>query len=247
MLIAAALLLPPCVADETNADARRDSSVTFKVPLLSKYVWRGLLITDGPVIQPSVNVSHRGFVVDIWGNMDLDDVNGNEREFNEIDITLAYGGEVGPVSISGGVIHYTFPSTLLTDSTELFASATVDVLLRPTLSGFLDLDAAAGGTYWKVEGGHDFVMAPQSSKIPWSIGFSLGIGWGSSEHNDLYFGVPESGLTDILAAASAPIDLGRGWALVPSVAYSSMIASSLRDGVEQPDNLFGGVMAVYGF
>jgi len=138
LLISAALLSPPCLATEGGADSgdddtQPDSTVTLGAGLLSKYAWRGLLLTDGPVIQPTVDVSHKGFVINVWCNMDLDDVNGNEREFNEIDLTLAYGGKVGPVRISGGVMHYTFPSTLLTDTSELIDGALRDSVEQPDL------------------------------------------------------------------------------------------------------------------
>ena len=85
-----------------------NSSASLSFALLNRYVWRGLLLTDGPVIQPEVEVTHRGFFVNVWSNLDLDDVNGNEREINEVDLTFGYDHDLGLASISGGVVHYTF-------------------------------------------------------------------------------------------------------------------------------------------
>ena len=48
-----------------------DSSASISLTFPSRYVWRGLLVTDGPVAQPVVEVEHRGFFVNVWGNMDL--------------------------------------------------------------------------------------------------------------------------------------------------------------------------------
>ena len=231
-------------APDSGDSEGANSSASLSLPVLNKYVWRGLLLTDGPVIQPEVEVTHRGFFVNIWTNLDLDDGNGNEREMNEIDLTFGYSRDLGLASISGGLIHYTFPSTLLQDTTELFASTTFDVLLSPTLTAYLDLDAASGGSYWDLGIGHGFEMP---GSVPWSVELALDLGWGSSELNELYFGVGEAGFTDIVGGVTVPIDLSHGWTLTPSVAYSAVLGGSLRDSVDEPDNFIAGVSVTYDF
>jgi hypothetical protein len=231
-------------AEEPAGTWAPDSSASINFSLLNRYVWRGLLVTDGPVVQPVVEVEHRGFFVNVWGNMDLDDVNGNEREFNEIDLTFGYSHDFRLVSVTGALIHYTFPSTLFEDTTEIVGSAAFDVLLSPTISAYLDVDAASGGRYWDLGIGHGFEMP---GIVPWSVELELGLGWGSSEHNELYFGVGEAHFTDVLATVTVPVDLSRGWTLTPSAAYSSVIGSELRDAVIEPDNFIAGVSVTYDF
>ena len=80
----------------------------YSLDLVSAYVWRGYSVTDGLVLQPSVTSSHEsGFSLNIWGNYDLDDVNGAAGDFIEVDITLSYAfPSEGSFSAEVGLIEY---------------------------------------------------------------------------------------------------------------------------------------------
>ena len=56
-----------------------DLSVTIGTEIYSKYLGRGELPTDGPVVQPSITFENKWFTVNVWGSMDLDDVNENKN------------------------------------------------------------------------------------------------------------------------------------------------------------------------
>ncbi len=90
-----------------NADITADAR--------SAYVWRGITLNDGPVLQPSVDLSvPGGFGVNFWGNFDLDDYAGafQKHEFSEVDVTVSY--EFQPISwmqCGIGWIEYLFPHT----------------------------------------------------------------------------------------------------------------------------------------
>jgi hypothetical protein len=67
------------------------------VPVLSAYVWRGQVLVDDPVVQPTFTVAKGGFSINWWGNFNLDDnATGDDFEFSEHDITLSYAAPPAP-------------------------------------------------------------------------------------------------------------------------------------------------------
>ncbi|MDP2647240.1 MAG: hypothetical protein Q8P24_20090 [Desulfobacterales bacterium] len=78
----------------------------------SAYVWRGITFNDGLVVQPSVAVSHKGFGINVWGNIDVGDYNDTLKsgEFSEVDFTLSYGFNIKGIDVSLGYIEYLFPN-----------------------------------------------------------------------------------------------------------------------------------------
>ncbi|MFC1816282.1 MltA-interacting MipA family protein, partial [Thermodesulfobacteriota bacterium] len=64
------------------------------------------------VVQPSVDVSHKGFGINVWGNIDIDDYNDTLKsgEFSEVDFALSDGFNIKSVDVSVGYIEYLFPN-----------------------------------------------------------------------------------------------------------------------------------------
>jgi hypothetical protein len=117
---------------------------TASLTAASRYVWRGQSLSKGVVLQPSVTVTYGGFSANLWSNVDLDthEEDDDGLVMNETDLTLAYAGSVGPVALSGGLIHYDFDGA---DTEEVFLTAALPVFLNPTLSLYYDFDEGDGG------------------------------------------------------------------------------------------------------
>ncbi len=97
--------------------------VAYDFGIYSHYTWRGISLTDDPVVQPSVLLSHRnGFSVELWGNLDAGPDNDNQGELNEIRVTLQYAWQLEHVEIAVGAIDYTFPNTPFAGTWEVYAS-----------------------------------------------------------------------------------------------------------------------------
>ncbi len=111
----------------------------------SQYIWRGFEMSkDSIVVQPSATVAYKGFSANLWGNLDTDPYSSTTDEannWNETDMTLAYGWEMGPAAFSVGYIYYALDGD---DTQEFFASAALDTLLTPTLAVYRDTDAFPG-------------------------------------------------------------------------------------------------------
>ena len=117
---------------------------TFSTAFASRYVWRGQTLSQGFVAQPTVGMTLGGFSANLWSNVDLD--NDEEDDdgivMNETDLTLNYTMPVGPVSLTGGFIHYDFDGA---DTQEIYLTAALATLLNPTLSLYYDIDEGEGG------------------------------------------------------------------------------------------------------
>lgn len=112
----------------------------------SQYIWRGFEMSrDSVVIQPSMTVAYKGFSANLWGNLDTDPYSegGDEpKNWNETDLTLAYGWDMDLVSLSVGYIYYSLDS--VDDTQEFFVSATLATILNPTLTIYRDVDSYRG-------------------------------------------------------------------------------------------------------
>lgn len=113
------------------------------VGVFDKYVWRGYeLSDDSVVIQPSTTISYKDFSFNLWGNLDTrmdttadDDTHSNQ--FNEIDMTLSYDKEFGPVCLGVGYIYYGLDA--INDSEEIYLSIGIDMILSPTLTAYREI------------------------------------------------------------------------------------------------------------
>jgi uncharacterized protein (TIGR02001 family) len=124
-----------------SVPAARAADVSYDLAFNSAYIWRGITFTDGAVFQPSVTTSHdSGFSFNVWGNMDLDDVNGLGGEFQETDLTVAYGWGNDAISAEIGLIEYLFPNGVGAGTREVYFSLGFEVPLAPTVSIYYDFD-----------------------------------------------------------------------------------------------------------
>ncbi|MBN2581969.1 MAG: MipA/OmpV family protein [Planctomycetes bacterium] len=222
-------------------------SVSFDLTFNSKYVWRGMLLTDDPVFQPSVNVEWKGFTVNVWGNMDLTSVNRNEGDFNEVDVSVDYSMSlVGPLGGSVGMVFYTFPNTRFASTTEFYAGLNLDVPLSPSVTAYFDVDEAEG-VYLTTDIGHSFELPQLAEYMTWSIDLSLGFGWGSGDYNNFYFGVDGSGWTDFHTSVGLPIGIGEHVTITPAISYYAVLDDALRAVVADDDNVVYGLSVTFSF
>ncbi len=227
--------------EELPEDA--EMSVTFELGTFDRYVWRGLRLTDGPVLQPSVTVSRGALSANVWGNMDLDNVNGNESQYNEIDVTLGYEYERGPFGLTASLINYNFPNTLGATTTEFCIAASFDVPSQPAVSIYLDTVETLG-SYTTLGLSHAF-SSEYENPVAWELTLGVGIGWGSAEHNELYFGSAVAAATDFHGGLVFAFKLHDKWTVSQSIMYLSVVDDELREVTEKSDTAaYGMVLTV---
>jgi len=75
----------------------------------SRYVWHGIVLSQGAVAQPSAWVSAYGLKFSVWSNLVLED-EVNRRQFNEVDVVCGYGLEFGKLSFEPSFALYLYPN-----------------------------------------------------------------------------------------------------------------------------------------
>ncbi len=157
----------------------------------SRYIWRGLVLSEGSVIQPSGWASYKNFTLNVWGNLDL---KPTEHVFNEFDITGTYQLEIKTITFEPSFVIYSYPFSAsqpvtmelgLKISKNIFSSMTV------YLSNNLDVVRYPGAFY--IEPGlnyeHEFSGFFNS-------GITGGMGWSTSKFYNAYAGSSQSGFNE---------------------------------------------------
>jgi hypothetical protein len=207
---------------------------------LNRYLWRGIVLTAGPVAQPTMACSLGPFEANIWANMDLDDANGRRKEVTEVDYTGKYSHTLAGADCSAGVMTYTFTQNGVNSTTEVFAGVTGPWSLAPSITANRDVDQSHG-TYLA------FGLAPSIPAGPLSIDTSVTLGWGTIDHNTYNYGVSTEGLTDAGIVLSSDIAVHRYLVLRPTLGYARLIRSQLRDAAKDPDNVIFGLTVAGSF
>lgn len=108
--------------------------------IASNYIWRGVTqTTDQAAGQGGIDWSNdSGVYVGTW----VSNVNfGNSDDGYEMDVYAGLSGDSGEIGYDIGVISYQYPVTPNFNFTEIYASASVDML---TVGAAYTIDAASG-------------------------------------------------------------------------------------------------------
>lgn len=172
------------------------ADVEYDLGAFSHYVWRGITVVDGPVFQPSVTTSHTsGFAFNVWGNVDLNDVNGSKGELNEIDLTLYFErGET--IMWSVGFVEYVYPNTFFPDTRELFVSVGSNRLASSEFTVYYDI-GEVDDFYAMLAIGYSFEFNEY-----WTSELGVSAGLAGSDFAFNYSGGNDSGLHDVNATLS---------------------------------------------
>jgi hypothetical protein len=218
---------------------------TFSAAVASRYVWRGQTLSEGIVVQPTVGITLGGFSANIWSNVDLDNHEEDDDGvvMNETDLTLSYTMPVGPVSVTGGFIHYDFDGS---DTQEIYLTCALPVLLSPSLSLYYDIDDGDGG-FAVLAVSQAFPVGPISLTAGASLGFNLGdAAMGLNEDGEdftgLYYG-------EVSLATSIPLYKNISTDL--RIAYSTALGDdgehaieSISEGYDGDKDIFYGSVAI---
>jgi uncharacterized protein (TIGR02001 family) len=227
------------------AQGAHAAEATVEAGVFSKYVWRGQVLNEDPVVQSSLNVdAGNGLSFMTWANFDLTDANTTELQdtknaFTEVDFYLEYALPLdGPIGASAGYVEYLYPQGEAS-TREVYAILTLAGLLSPTLSLFYDF-GTVDGLYSVLDFSHDFEL---SETVVLTTGVS--VGGASDSYNESVYGVDRTLLNDGNGYLTADWALSKTLTLTGLLQYSAQLDGEIRDAIEaedgDPDALFGGV------
>lgn len=220
-------------AQENPNDSREEDSVATYgsvVDFNSRYVWRGIALSEGAVMQPSVSVSAFDFNFSVWSNFVLNN-EVNQGKFNEVDLILSYSREWKKIIIEPTVQFYLYPNqedSPTTGEISLKVSYPVGPIHVFTSHAF-DI-VKYGGSYFGDAG----VSYEYEFHSELSMKTSLSLGWASSKFNDVYLGLPKSAFNVASGDLSLTYYLKKFLYICPHVGFSVLIDGELRHQVENP-------------
>jgi hypothetical protein len=229
------------------------------VGVYNRYIFRGYeLSTSSFVVQPAISVSYKGFTGSLWGNIDSDehptqsfvpDREGH-KSFNETDLTLSYTHNIGKLGLTGGYIYY--GTKYAAETEELFASATYDTLLKPTLAVYRDITSYPG-TYINLSVSHSL---PFYKEITLDMGASAGYFIGDDDYwktyegkTGDYTGRKYNALHDGMVKAGFTIPVAKNIIVQPLVQYWFPLSGKAGRSIDNNSYNFNGKLddtLVYG-
>ncbi len=221
---------------------------TLTLPVYGKYVWRGATFVDGPVFQPCLTLSAKGFSATLFGNY-TDTENNNYStpkraagRWTESDLLLDYSASRGGLSYSAGYNYYSQPNTGFKRSEEAYFAIGLAGPFAPRLTAYTGLDEYHG--YYVSLGGTRHVATGLRRAA--SLDVAGSIGYGDAGHNGWLYGVRRTCPADLTLSASLPIALGRGVALSPSLSFSSLLDGRLA-AANKRTQVWPGLAVSYSF
>ncbi len=117
-LVAASFALPGLAHAETAA-TESGVTVTGSLTFATAYVSDGIEYSDGPVIQPYVELGFGGFYAGVWASNAEETLLGAD---SEVDFYIGYRGEAGAFYYDVGYGYYTFPDASEFNAGEVLVS-----------------------------------------------------------------------------------------------------------------------------
>jgi hypothetical protein len=234
------------------------------VGLFSSYIWRGLSLTNKPVMQPAVWASipagSASITLGLWSTIDLgkyddpEDISesGGTSSFNlaEYDPYGEVAFTVGKATLTGGVTAYIYPNeagfTKELNTVEVYGKAALDAPLSPFLNIYYDVDKVKGAYF---EGGVSHSLQA-SEKVSIDLGATVGLNAGQGINpDDVSFNFADDGFThvDLSAGTSfsaGPLSIGPVLHLIIGIDDATKVTKFESDGltpVSKDAKLWGGV------
>jgi len=247
-IILSILAVAALVLSAAPAPAETGNSASASAAVMSTYMWRGLRLSEGVVVQPSVDFNYGAFNMNMWANYDADtnaeDYPEDGSVVNELDVTLAYALPLEALDVSVGYIYY---SVLGTDTQEAYVSASKGLgPVTPYVNFYYDYDLGTGSY---TQAGLDY-----SSQLSENLSLSLG-GYvsylaynkvvGSTEADGEYKDMHNAEVSVALAYTAGDLSIE------PMVAYtfplSDAAEEAMTDGKGDDSHVYGGVTVGLGF
>ena len=250
----------PEAATEEQEDPAWSASVDLAV--LTGYLWRGMLINDEPVFQPSLTLDVHGFSLNVWGNYDFTDNASEEAPaFTEVDYSASYGFEFGQFAASLGYSLYSYPNSYEVIDEEDGTTSRHSVDSTHQVFGYLEMPDLAVVPSLTIEYGFGReetlyanvgLLREQTLTETVTTEISAGLGWGSRAYHRYCLEADRSALSDAtfgVALVWSPTDqVSMGASLVYSYFVSETIADAAEDcGYDAPDATVGGLTLSYAF
>ncbi len=218
----------------SQAQAKIEVEGDTYVGIWDKYLWRGFNLSGSrPTLQGGIDLTAGGWTLSTWHNWQLSSGGGfDSGELNETDIILTYAFDASElVSMTVGNIWYSLDNEqfgVSEDTNELFATATLNTLLAPTLKISWDWDAAEeDGLFYSFDVSHSFDLSQWAPNIALNLGALVSY----NQHADGTVG-DYAGWHNYELSTSLDCALTDQLTISPIFIFSSPISSAAKDAID---------------
>jgi len=239
------------LAEPVAVSAESASTESFEVglDLANRYLFRGLVqLGERAVAVPSVVFERAGWTVSYSGY--VGEVPDTGSRYREHDFTADYTWELGKFSLTAGALTYRFNRAAerdleFFDTCEIYASASWDRLLKPTLSYYRDVEAVNGG-YAQLALSHGFRWTDRVGlELSAAMGFDFGYNLDRDTARALSLERSKGDANDVLLGAEVAFEATDSLTLRLLVQRSLALATLDKLGQDDVSVVTAGVS--YGF
>lgn len=236
------------VEDEESVWDRLHSKTT--VGIYSAYLYRGRILCDEPVWQPSEKISfdlpeEMGSVhAFIWSNWNLNKNNkpGRFGGLQSLDYILNYTKSFGPVDFDVGHFWYTYPNSGSPSTAEFFVGAKWrNAFVTPTVYLSWDYaDTARNGTdalYAEFDFSHDFRLNDRLT-FTLSSGFSIA----NQDYMEFKCGVNKTEFATFKTAGALSYRLTDSLTVGASLAYWYELSHTVRHSTYDCEDAYNQIL-----
>lgn len=232
----------PPAADEPHPPRVTAPQITYgtEIDSSSGFVWRGIAVSDGPVIQPSVWVSGGGFTATAWNNFIPGGNSGDSAHLHASGLNVSYSREWSNLAIEPALdLTMNRPPVGTFDPNTLEASVKFSYPVGPLRAFTLqavDVLAHKGAYYGEAGLGYEGRLRKNLD-----LAVTLRTGWGSSAFNQAYIGPSKWTLNFAGLDASLTYYLTPHFYLRPHVEFSQITDRELRRSLSSPRAFIAGL------
>lgn len=219
-----------------------EAGLTFE----TKYIWRGQLMVEDPVLQPEASLSKYGLTLSWWANFSTA---SDQNKWTEHDYTVDYTFNIGearkflnidegsiefinPFGFSFGHIFYVFPEASGKNfhSEEFYLSSSYDCFFQPFVTWYVDYARGAGSYV-------EFGIAPSVDlENGISAGAGVTFGYNAGQWGYGYKFAP------MLLSGEISIPILKYFTVTPNINYSVALDRTRKDGgLAYGSEFYGGV------
>lgn len=233
---------PPAFAQQAppgetgGAQAPSSLEAGVETDARSRYVFRGLVYSEGPVTQSMAWLSVDGLYLYAWSNVALP-VAAGARRLDEVDLGASYAFERGDLTVEPALDLYLYrPPEPTSEDVADPHTAEVSVKVSYAIGGatlftrhVVDAGSYRGAYFGELGSTYERAISPRTD-----IGVSVQLGWASARFNREYLGVVRPGLGLVEAGVSLTRKLGRHFYVKPHLEVTTVPDGGLRAHIANP-------------
>lgn len=235
------LLTSAIHAQEEDAAGSGIPEVSAQVEMVSRYLWRGLALSEGSVIQPSLSMSVGNLQCSVWSNIAFDHTT-DLSQLNEVDLHVSTSREVGGFSLEPSLQLYTFPNQEEAPTTvELRMSVAREIgFFTFSLAHNVDILEYGGASF------SEGTLALDNELVPGlAFGGMISLGFGPSFFTDVNYALPVQSVQILSGQVSCNYAIAEILSIQPYAGFARILNEEVRSQVEEADfRTFGVIVGV---